>query len=54
MLIVHSVSDETLWVAQSGIDRSVIFGHQTPRIDDYGFADDVQTETAANGAGGVT
>ena len=54
MMIVHSVSDETLWIAQSGIDRTLIYGHQTPRLDDYGFADDVYTNTAANGGSGVT
>jgi hypothetical protein len=54
MMIVHSVSDETLWIAQAGIDRTLIYGHQTPRMDDYGFADDVYTFTAANGASGIT
>lgn len=54
MLIVNAVSDQTLWIAQAGIDRNLIYGHQTPRMDDYGFADDVYTQTAANGAGGVT
>ena len=54
MMVLHSVSDETLWIAAAGIDRTLIFGHQTPRIDEYGLADDVMTETAANGAGGVT
>lgn len=54
MLILHAVSDETLWIAQAGIDRNLIFGHQTPRQDDYGFADDVMTASAANGAGGIT
>lgn len=54
MLVLHHVSDETAWIAQAGIDRNLIYGHQTPRSDDYGFADDVMTETAANGAGGVT
>jgi hypothetical protein len=54
MLIVHSTSDETLWIAQAGVDRTLIYGHQTPNLDEYGFGDDVQTETAANGASGVT
>jgi hypothetical protein len=54
MMIIHAVSDETLWIAQTGIDRTAIFAHQTPRQDDYGFADSVETETPANGAGGVT
>lgn len=53
-VVIHSVSDETEWIATAGIDRKLIYGHQTSREDDYGFADDVQTETAANGAGGVT
>jgi hypothetical protein len=54
MLINHAIADETLWIASAGIANSLIFGHQTPRMDDYSFADDVQTATAANGAGGVT
>lgn len=53
-MIMHSVSDETLWIASAGIDRTLIYGHQTPRLDDYNFADDIQTATAANGASGVT
>jgi hypothetical protein len=53
-LILHAVSDETLWIANAGIDRTLIYGHQTPRIDDYNYADDLMTATAANGAGGVT
>jgi len=35
MLILHAVSDETQWIASAGIDRNIVFGHQTPRIDDY-------------------
>ena len=53
-MIVHAVSDVTLWILQSGIDRTAIYGHQTPRVDDYGFADSIDTITAANGAGGIT
>ncbi|KAH6662473.1 hypothetical protein B0J14DRAFT_662668 [Halenospora varia] len=54
MLILNAVSDETYWIAQAGIPRTQIFGHQTPRFDDYTLVDDVITETPANGAGGVT
>jgi hypothetical protein len=53
-LIDHEVADETYWIASAGIDRDLIYGHQTPNMDFYGFADDHQTETAANGASGVT
>jgi hypothetical protein len=53
-MIIPSVSDETLWIESAGIDRTLIYGHPTPRLDDYNFADDIQTETAANGASGVT
>jgi hypothetical protein len=28
LLIMHATSDETSWIAEAGIDRSVIFGHQ--------------------------
>ncbi|KAG9231986.1 hypothetical protein BJ875DRAFT_544939 [Amylocarpus encephaloides] len=54
ILILHAVSDETLWLEQAGIDRTAVYGHQTPRHDDYGFADSLETFTAANGAGGFT
>lgn len=54
MMIIHSVSDETLWIASAGIDRTFIFGHQTPGEDNYNNGDSVETETAANGGGGVT
>jgi hypothetical protein len=53
-MLVNAVSDETLWIAQAGIDRDLIYGHQTPRVDDYKLGDSVDTFTAANGAGGVT
>jgi len=53
-MIINTVSDETLWIAFAGIDRNLIYGHQTSRGDDYNLADSVETETAANGAGGVT
>jgi hypothetical protein len=53
-MIMHSVSDETLWIASAGIDRTLVYGHQTPRLDDYNFAGDIQTATAANGASDVT
>ncbi|KAF4631756.1 hypothetical protein G7Y89_g6374 [Cudoniella acicularis] len=52
--VMNAVSDITLWIATAGIPRNQIYGHQTSRADDYGFADDVMTETAANGASGVT
>ncbi|CAG8983449.1 hypothetical protein HYALB_00000618 [Hymenoscyphus albidus] len=51
LLIVHATSDETLWLEQAGLERTVVYGHQQ---DDYGFADSVDTFTAANGAGGIT
>jgi len=54
MMIINHVSDETLWIASAGIDRTAIYGHQTPRVDDYGFGDSVETETPGNGGGGVT
>ncbi|KEF63143.1 uncharacterized protein A1O9_01119 [Exophiala aquamarina CBS 119918] len=54
LLVAHHVSDETLWIAQAGIDRTAIYGHQTPRLDDYQHADSIDTFTAANGGGGVT
>jgi hypothetical protein len=53
MLILHAVPDETLRIANAGIDRTLIYGHQTQRIDDCDYADDLMTATAANGAGGV-
>jgi hypothetical protein len=53
-MLINAVSDETLWIAQAGIDRNLIYGHQTPRVDDYSNGDSVETFTAANGAGGVT
>ncbi|KAH8594450.1 hypothetical protein B0O99DRAFT_711793 [Bisporella sp. PMI_857] len=53
-MIINHVSDETLWIASAGIDRNLIFGHATPRVDDYTYADSIETATAANGAGGVT
>jgi len=53
-MIIHHVSDETLWIASAGIDRNLIFGHSTPRLDEYGLGDAIDTATAANGAGGVT
>jgi hypothetical protein len=28
LLIMHSTSDETSWIAEAGIDRTVIYGHQ--------------------------
>jgi hypothetical protein len=28
MLIVHSTSDETLWIEQAGVDRTHVYGHQ--------------------------
>jgi hypothetical protein len=31
---------ETYWIAWAGIDRDLIYGHQTPNMDFYGFADD--------------
>jgi hypothetical protein len=53
-MLVNAVSDETLWIAQAGIDRNLIYGHQTPRLDDYSLGDSIDTATASNGAGGVT
>ncbi|OAQ72037.1 f5/8 type C domain-containing protein [Pochonia chlamydosporia 170] len=53
-LIRHSVSDETLWIAEAGIPRNLIYGHQTPGLQFYAFADDLPTSTAANGASGYT
>lgn len=53
-LINHAVADETLWIAEAGVPRALVYGHQTPRLDDYGFADALETSTAANGASGVT
>lgn len=53
-LIEHSVADETMWIAEAGIPRSVVYGHQTPSLEFYPFADDLPTATAANGAGGYT
>lgn len=52
--IEHAVEDETSWIAAAGIDRTLIYGHQTPNLDEYGFADDIRTATASNGAGGTT
>ena len=52
--INHEVADETNWIAAAGVPRDVIYGHQTPELEFYGFADDWSTEVAANGAGGVT
>jgi hypothetical protein len=28
LLIMHATSDETAWIAEAGIDRMVIYGHQ--------------------------
>ncbi|KAG9245323.1 hypothetical protein BJ878DRAFT_479336 [Calycina marina] len=53
-MIINHVADETGWIASAGIDRSLIFGHMTPRLDDYGLSDTIETATAANGAGGAT
>jgi len=53
-MIINHVSDETLWIASAGIDRNLIFGHATPRLDDYALGDAIETATAPNGAGGVT
>lgn len=53
-MLMNAVSDETLWIAQGGISRDLIYGHQTPRVDDYNLGDSVDTFTASNGAGGVT
>lgn len=53
-LIDHEVADETLWLAEAGIPRELIYGHQTPELNYYGYGDSWSTEVAANGAGGVT
>jgi hypothetical protein len=53
-IIMYSVSDETLWIESAGIDRALVYGHQAPRLNNYNFADDIQTAAAANGASGVT
>ena len=53
-LIQHTTADETTWIAEAGISRELIYGHQTPSISYYAFADDLPTATAANGAGGYT
>lgn len=29
LLIVHSTSDETLWLEQAGLERTVVYGHQS-------------------------
>ena len=52
--IDHSVSDETNWIASAGIPRDLVYGHQTPELQFYDYADDWSTHVAANGAGGVT
>ena len=53
-MIVNHVADETLWISAAGVDRNLVYGHATPRLDDYGYADSIDTATAPNGAGGVT
>jgi hypothetical protein len=52
--IEHHVADLTTWIASAGIDRNLVYGHQTPQLDYYQLGDDSRTNTAANGAGGVT
>jgi hypothetical protein len=41
-MIMHSVSDETLWTESARIDRTLVYGHQTRHLDNYNFADDIQ------------
>ena len=52
--INHAIGDVTDWIAQAGVPRDLIYGHQTPEMNFYAFADDWSTHTAANGAGGFT
>ncbi|ERS98526.1 uncharacterized protein SPSK_05994 [Sporothrix schenckii 1099-18] len=52
--IVHTTSDETAWIVEAGIPRDLVYGHQTPELEFYAFADDLTTATAALGAGGYT
>ncbi|OCT12814.1 hypothetical protein A8709_20970 [Paenibacillus pectinilyticus] len=54
VMVEHHVADVTSWITASGIDRNLIYGHQTPELDYYNFADDIRTATAANGGSGIT
>ena len=54
MQVINSNADNTLLLIQNGIDRKQVFGHQTPQLDFYNFADDLSAATAPLGAGGLT
>ncbi|KAI5460782.1 hypothetical protein BGZ63DRAFT_425266 [Mariannaea sp. PMI_226] len=53
-LVENIVGDTTAWIAEAGVPRYKIFGHQTPEIDFYGFADDFPSAVAAHGGAGLT
>ncbi|KAF7546565.1 hypothetical protein G7046_g9265 [Stylonectria norvegica] len=53
-MLENMVGDTTDWMAEAGVPRYKIYGHQTPRMDFYGFGDDFPSANAANGGSGTT